>query len=547
MSKLFNSYKTAQNNQVNASASASVNMSNVDMPDNKISMDLRRELGCAICHEVLFEPVSLHCGHNFCGACLKWWLLKNHDNYIQQQRRELVQGEDQPGAPKRAKQHGSCPTCRRAVPVEANSLSVNTALRACVAALFGDELAVREQAEKAVLLKATAGEDGGSHERGYEIVNPIDEERWTTIRGKTKRFGAITARRSIVLDDQDQRMQLALALWINGPDGTAVQRLGTTSLQISICLLTMEEDEAGDGGFPVILDNEDDEHLLTKEERFYSPVEVTGITKQRAGTEHVNVPVARRTLGSEGVVQFEIDTSTTELRDMTCFCFRHMETGAELHMSLPWGAAADDSNERALEDRAVGVDTMGSTDHFVEEQDHDHEDSGPDEFEDDDFIVDEDDDEDVDEDELCCMCRDGGELIVCDGGDIVAGCGCNFHLGCIKRDVIPPGDWVCEGCATNYGLDNVGVEGHEFVENPYGGEDKPDEAQKGRLKRIHKETITIDSSDEEEFGRTGSFSPEVHSVDEDEDDPADDESPPKVAPTHRAKRLRIIDSDDDDE
>ena len=343
-------------------------------------------------------------------------------------------------------------------------------------------------------------------------------------------------------------MQLALSLYSDGPDSPAVQRLGSTGLQVSICLLTMEEDEAGDGGFPLILDHEDDEHLLTKEERLYSSVEVTGITKQQAGAGHVNVPVARRTLGSEGVVQFEIDTSATELRNVTSFCFRHTETGAELHMSVPWGAAADDSNEGTIEDSAAAVDTMGYTDHFVEEQDHDHEDSGLDEFEDDGFIVgedDDDDDEDVDEDELCCLCRDGGELIVCDGGDVLAGCGCNFHLGCIKRDVIPPGDWVCKGCATNFGLDNVGVEGHEFAENPDGGEDKPDETQKRRLKRVHQETVTIDSSDEEEFGRNGSFSPEVHSADE--DDPADDESPLKVAPTHRAKRQRIIDSDDDDE
>jgi hypothetical protein len=61
------------------------------------------------------------------------------------------------------------------------------------------------------------------------------------------------------------------------------------------------------------------------------------------------------------------------------------------------------------------------------------------------------------------------------------------------------------------------------------------------LKRKQQETITVDSSDEEGFGGSG-FSPEVH---EPEDE--DDEAPPKVAPAHRAKRQRIIDSDDDDE
>jgi hypothetical protein len=282
---------------------------------------------------------------------------------------------------------------------------------------------------------------------------------------------------------------------------------------------------------------------------------------------------------------------------VSSFCFRHTETGAELHMSIPWGAAsADDSNEReTLNDSAAAVDTMGYTDHFVEEQDH--EDSGPDEFEDDGFIVGEDDDDaddDVDDDELCCICRDGGSLIICDGGDVVPGCGCNFHIGCIKRDVIPPGDWICKGCATNFGIDDVGVEGHEFVEDPNGGEDKPDETQGGRLKRKKQETITVDSSDDEDFGRRnfspevhsehedgdvsdkpdetlkrrlkrkqqetitvdssdeegfggGGFSPEVHEPEDEDDAVDDDESPPKVAPAHRAKRQRIIDSDDDDE
>jgi hypothetical protein len=44
MSNLFNRYRSTQSSQVNASANANTNLS-----DDKISMDLRRELGCAIC------------------------------------------------------------------------------------------------------------------------------------------------------------------------------------------------------------------------------------------------------------------------------------------------------------------------------------------------------------------------------------------------------------------------------------------------------------------------------------------------------------------
>jgi GTPase len=121
----------------------------------------------------------------------------------------------------------------------------------------------------------------------------------------------------------------------------------------------MEEDEAGDGGFPLIVDNEDDEHLLTKEERFYSSVEVTGIMKQQAGAEIVNVPVARRTLGSEGMVQFEIDTSAAELRNVTSFCFRHTETGASYIVFLG-ELLRQTMNKRTLE--SISVLPMGYQD-----------------------------------------------------------------------------------------------------------------------------------------------------------------------------------------
>ena len=83
------------------------------------------------------------------------------------------------------------------------------------------------------------------------------------------------ARRSIVLDDQDARMQLALA--VDGlPGATPVKLVNDHQvLQVSLCLLTMEEDEAEDGGFPMVLKDEDDENLICNDARFHSTVKAS--------------------------------------------------------------------------------------------------------------------------------------------------------------------------------------------------------------------------------------------------------------------------------
>ncbi|XP_065765559.1 E3 ubiquitin-protein ligase TRIM65 isoform X2 [Muntiacus reevesi] len=38
------------------------------------AQQLEEKLTCSICLELYKEPVTLHCGHNFCGACIRdWW------------------------------------------------------------------------------------------------------------------------------------------------------------------------------------------------------------------------------------------------------------------------------------------------------------------------------------------------------------------------------------------------------------------------------------------------------------------------------------------
>jgi hypothetical protein len=58
-------------------------------------------------------------------------------------------------------------------------------------------------------------------------------------------------------------MQLALSLRLE-PDV-----LSEGVVQVELCLLTMEEDEAGDGGgFPLVVrEEEDNEHFICLEER----------------------------------------------------------------------------------------------------------------------------------------------------------------------------------------------------------------------------------------------------------------------------------------
>jgi hypothetical protein len=111
---------------------------------------LQRELQCAICHDCLYQPVSLSCGHSFChSCCCKWWCLAEK---ISSQRRSLC-----------------CPTCRRPCPGEsASSLGINTSLRACVEALLGPELSdpSRIQSAQQAELDLAALLDGkGNHQK----------------------------------------------------------------------------------------------------------------------------------------------------------------------------------------------------------------------------------------------------------------------------------------------------------------------------------------------------------------------------------------------
>ena len=55
-------------------------------------------------------------------------------------------------------------------------------------------------------------------------------------------------------------------------------------------------------------------------------------------------------------------------------------------------------------------------------------------------------------------------MIVCHGGKHRTGCGQCYHISCINRSEVPPGDWICMTCAQSIGQ-NVDIKGFEYLVN----------------------------------------------------------------------------------
>lgn len=465
-------------------------------PTATMQESLRRDLTCAICHDIFYNPVSLLCGHSYCRECLEWW-----------------QHESAPSSSTVMAQRQNCPTCRCPIPTSSTAegaeaqLGVNTALRATVVALFGEELVQRIRAKK----RSQAGEANGAHDGGYEILAQLEQEPWSTIFSSTRTRSEINdaalfvARRSIVLDAQDQCMQFALALHgdpIMYPtishDGTSHNYStynndnSTTMLHVHLVLLTMEEDEADDGnGFPLLVKEEQDEHLIcSKDDRFRLSTFIEVRSREKAKpigaittASSSSSPVARLGLAQsqDGVVVLELDMQQLIAQGHEILVFCHSETGAELELELelPYfseassGGPPSRNKHAGLVAAAAAVPRKSKPQSYInDEEEGEEEEDDHDESEDDGFIVDDNhvDTEDEDEehehehdenDDDCCLCGDGGELLICDGGDAMGGCGKSFHTICIGRQTIPEGDWICQTCARAIDMD-VGIQGHEF-------------------------------------------------------------------------------------
>ena len=445
---------------------------------------LRNDLMCAICHEVVYPPVALQCGHSFCQPCIDWWF--DHDDA------------------------GRCPTCRRRNTTDnANKqrTSPNLALRACVMAMFGPEIVLRLQNRKK-LPQIPKGEHGGTHDAGYRILNELQDETWhyiavrtengnNTIQPSTK---TIQVRRSIVLDAEDQRMQLALGVYYE-----PIKEVGSVQrFRVELCLLTMEEDEAVDSGFPTNILSPEDEYFVCGGNSNSSRFLYTHLDVQMKDQNGRLSPLARVSAdANDGRFKYVLDPSESagihagSTETIRALLFDHSETGAKLEIDLAQlqnragrssfvppnqnrnrnGNRNRNRDHYYSDDENYGYNRFNDNDNDNEEEDEEVE--NQDEFEEDGFLVGDDDDDEsnvegaafsddeeeanIDEEDSCVICKDGGELMVCDGGDKNPGCGKSFHAVCVNRSAIPDGDWICQGCAKAGGIE-TGIVGYEFRE-----------------------------------------------------------------------------------
>eukprot|EP00560_Eucampia_antarctica_P009067 CAMPEP_0197827816 /NCGR_PEP_ID=MMETSP1437-20131217/4518_1 /TAXON_ID=49252 ORGANISM="Eucampia antarctica, Strain CCMP1452" /NCGR_SAMPLE_ID=MMETSP1437 /ASSEMBLY_ACC=CAM_ASM_001096 /LENGTH=306 /DNA_ID=CAMNT_0043428809 /DNA_START=37 /DNA_END=957 /DNA_ORIENTATION=- len=306
----------------------------------------------------------------------------------------------------------------------------------------------------------------------------------------------------------------------------------------------MEEDEAEEG-IPFALYDEDDLQMIVDEDRLDSLVEMKGCQTVHNGdgmkqNESINgqiTPVLGQHM-HRGTVAFEIDLNSYQ--GLTSLNFVHHETQAEIQIKLPLLFSTHEDTQSTLSAEKEDIlrhDTSSDGDENL------------DIYESDGFVVDDDYLSEKSDDDSCCICHDGGHMIVCDGGENARTCGKNFHPKCINHSEIPQGDWICQSCAE--GIDViVGVEGHEFPLNEEefhdteeSDRDDEDEIQIRRLKRkkIDDETNAELSEDATSVLSSNAIENEMNSsnflLDSDDDEPK----------CKRGKKRSHLEEDDDDE
>ncbi|KAL3906222.1 MAG: hypothetical protein SGILL_009357 [Bacillariaceae sp.] len=431
---------------------------NTSNNNSSMAEKLRRDLMCSICHEVAYPPVSLLCGHSFCQPCIEWWF-------------------------DRARADPSCPTCRKAVPVDRhddNAISHNYALKSCIMAIYGNEIVERVKARR------TKGERDGQHDAGYEVISILEDETWHYIKvakgdgvvqssiGGGGGKDTVQVRRSIVLDADDQRMQLALSVY-HRPERIVVDE--RNCFRVQLCMLSMEEDEAADSGFPTSVENEEDEMLLCGSESRFLHTYMEVKMKNESGRTS---PVARIASDDHGMFRYVLDPSVSagDPSEARALLFEHTDTGCKLEIDLAQlqsrGGSTFRPQQQPTRDASFDDDEHGGSDgskdsrrrgFVMGEGEDSEEDEGEDEFEDDGFLVHENSDIEgefsEDDNDVCEVCKKHGELMICDGGDEDEGCGKSFHFACVGLGAVPEGDWICQSCAQSHGIES-GIEGHEF-------------------------------------------------------------------------------------
>ena len=439
----------------------------------------------------------------------------------------------------------------------------------------------REEDELRHLLAGKSGDQAEEEGGWIRLYAAGGHGGWTDGSYRRGSGCSVALRRNIVLDDVDQRYQLSLGLtrcnYIRNKTATsaaggassATTQYGT--LDVEICLLAMEEDEVDDSGFPpFVAEGDDDEALVcTGPDRVHSCVEssvrlVPALIEEsrfgsNTGDKVAEVPLSRGMIGRDGSVRFRIDLQKAvdgskavgeEAPRVVKLRFHHVDTGAALELRLPTlGEGEGDGDE--IEFRGVERDGTKSSGYMMDDDDDEDHEAEPNMYQEDDFLVqgtqsdeeesagDEEAEESLGEEgEVCEVCRTGGDLIVCDGGDNEGGCGRAFHLECITLRTLPEGDWICKDCARQLGF-NVGVEGHEWKDGGETNKASDDEViELDAADKRQDDVIELDGSvDDRAPGRNGG----VIELDDD----SDDEVKVVLKKNKRLKRNTLEESDSD--
>jgi len=254
--------------------------------------------------------------------------------------------------------------------------------------------------------------------------------------------------------------------------------------------------------------------------------------------------LSRGMIGRDGNVRFRIDVKkildsarggdrTEQMKmELVKLKFSHLDTSVVLELRLPIDDMNGDSAECNIDFGVAESNDKNHSSRFLLDDKDEEEEQMPNDYEDDGFIVDDSDEEsnegaESDNDD-CELCHNGGDLLVCDGGDYGGGCGKSYHVECIKRESIPEGEWICKACASTLGL-KTGIEGHEWEAEEV--EEKEEEDQSAPREE-DKGNALVDSDDEDN-------SNVVDLVDSDDEE---------AVPVRRKKRRKVLeDSGSDDE
>ena len=159
--------------------------------NSSVLSSVEEELTCAVCRELLYEPTLLACGHAYCRPCLKEALSAA----------SAAAGDA--GLLRR------CLVCRANLCGCTLQLPVNIVLWNTIKLLFPAAVACRRSAHHAAVATArlmSKGEDNGRHNGCYALIQALGDQ-WHAL-GRKHMYAHAT--RSVVLDADDQRRQIAL-------------------------------------------------------------------------------------------------------------------------------------------------------------------------------------------------------------------------------------------------------------------------------------------------------------------------------------------------